>query len=115
MGDPWMGNYDPCRKLRCCATCSAHILTNDGVSQSVYCAEHQPRSFDEWAATVKPDDRVYLQPVMAWRGLSRSENLVLERDGDLLTVQIIGIPESRQQVRITQCAERDMTPRRGML
>ena len=46
------------RKLRCCATCSAHILTNDGVSQYVFCQRHQPRSFEEWAATVGPDGLV---------------------------------------------------------
>src|ERR1044071_427568 len=101
--------------LRSCSFCGAHILTNDGLSQKVYCSGHQPRSFDDWAATVKAGSTVYLQPIVAWRGLSRSANQVLVRDGDVLTVQIVGIPDSRQQVRITQCGERDLTPRRGQL
>lgn len=102
-------------RLRSCATCNAHILTNDGASRDVYCPKHQPPSCDEWEATVIPGSTVFLQPVVAWRGLSRSLNVVLARDGDVLTVQVVGIPESRQDVRITQCAARDVTPRRGML
>lgn len=104
-----MSNY-----LRSCAGCSAHLLSNDPTSQSVFCKVCRPKyvkPFGAWAAGLKKGDRVYVQPYAAWRGLSRSENVVIARDGDDITVQIIGLPESRQVVRIAHLGQRDLTPR----
>ena len=106
-----IGNY-----LRSCAGCSAHLITNDPTRQMVYCKRCAPthvKPFQEWADGLTAGDRgVYVQPYAAWRGLSHSENLVIDRDGDLLTVQIIGLPESRQQVHVNHCGQSDLTPRR---
>ncbi len=79
-----------------------------------YCARCQPARppFAEWAASLTCNSTVFLQPYAAWRGLSHSTYLVLDRDGDTLTVQMIGIPASRMQVDVAQCADHDVTPRR---
>jgi hypothetical protein len=96
--------------LRCCAACNAFLLTNDPTSQSVWCDRHKPGPFDEWAASLKAGDRVYLQPYVAWRGLSHAQYLIVDRDGDELTVQVLGIPESRMQVNVAHCGQHDLTP-----
>ena len=105
------GNY-----LRSCAHCSAHILTNDPTSQMVFCPKCRPicvKPFDEWAASLAKGSRgVYVQPYNAWRGLSHSENIVIARDGDLIAIQIIGLPESLQAVHVNHLAQYDATPRR---
>lgn len=100
--------------LRSCAGCAGHLLTNDTRSQSVFCARCRPKyvtPFAEWAAALKPGDRVYVQPYAAWRGLSRSEYVIIARDGDRLTMQVLGIPESLQ-ILIAHCGQHDLTPRR---
>jgi hypothetical protein len=86
--------------LRSCSGYSAHLLSNDPTSDKVWCKTCRPkhvRPFDAWAAGLKRGDRVYLQPYAAWRGLSHSDYVVIDREGDTLTVQVIGIPESRMQ------------------
>lgn len=101
--------------LRSCGGCSAHILCNDPSSQTVYCNKCKPKyvkPFDEWAAGLKPGDEVFVQPYAAWRRLSFSRNIVIARDGDDITVQIIGMPESRQVVNVAHLGQRDLTPRR---
>jgi hypothetical protein len=100
--------------LRSCAGCSAHILTNDGRSQDAYCPKCRPKyvkPFGEWAAALKAGDICYVQPILAWRGLTFSKNLVIGRDGDQVTVQILGMPESRQTIHIAQLADHNLTPR----
>jgi hypothetical protein len=101
--------------LRSCAGCSAHLLTNDGATQSLFCAKCKPKHvtpFEKWAANVSAGDTVYVQPYAAWRGLSHSQYLVVGRDGNTLTVQVLGITESRMKVHIADCGEHDLTPRR---
>jgi hypothetical protein len=100
--------------LRSCGGCSAFLLTNDPSSQTVWCKKCKPKyvaPFDDWAARLSKGDRVFVQPYTAWRGLSRSENVVIDRDGDNITVQIIGIPESRQVVHVTDLGQHNLTPR----
>jgi hypothetical protein len=55
---------------------------------------------------------VHVQPYAAWRGLTFSKYLVVERDGDALTIQVLGIPQSQQVVKISDIARDDLTPRR---
>lgn len=101
-------------KLRSCAGCSAHLLTNDGRSEYVWCPKCHPKHntpFEEWAAALKVGDRVYVQPYVAFRGLSRSEYLIIERDGDRLTLQVLGWPEARIETTTAQCGQHDLTPR----
>ena len=101
--------------LRSCAGCSAHLLTNDPSSQMIFCKKCRPKHvkpFDEWAAGLERGSEVFVQPYAAWRGLSRSRNIVIERDGDDVTVQILGMPQSRQVVRIAHLGQHDLTPRR---
>lgn len=101
--------------LRSCSGCSAHLLTNDGASQHLFCKTCKPKHvtpFDEWAAGLKPGDEVYVQPYAAWRGLSHSRYLVVGREGSTLTVQVLGVPESRMQVHVADCGQHDLTPRR---
>lgn len=103
------------RYLRACSRCAAHILTNDPTSSHVYCptcAAEQP-TWEEWSAAIGPGSRCYVQPAAAWRGNSRSEHTVVARDGDTVTVQIIGLPESRRLVTITSLCPHDVTPRTG--
>jgi hypothetical protein len=100
--------------LRSCSGCSAHLLTNDPTSQHVWCAKcmgKYVKPFDEWKASIAAGSRVYVQPYASWRGLSHSQYLVVERDGDQLTVQVLGIPESRMQVHINHTGQHDLTPR----
>ena len=101
--------------LRSCAGCSAHILTNDPTSQKVFCPTCKPKHvtpFESWAASVKVGDTVYVQPYAAFRGLSHSQYLVIERTGDDLTLQVLGWPESRTVTHINHCGQFDLTPRR---
>lgn len=101
--------------LRSCSGCSAHLACNDPTSQNVWCGTCKPKHvkpFDAWAAGLKPGDRVYVQPYAAWRGLSHSEYLITARDGDTLTVQVLGIPESSMTVAVHHCGQHDLTPRR---
>lgn len=108
---------------RSCYYCSAHMITYDHWTRELACnrcrqgrnpgTRHMlPKPFEEWAASLKPGDRCYVQPILAWHGLAHSANVVIERTGDQVTVQIVGLPESRQAVSIHQLGERDMTPRR---
>jgi hypothetical protein len=109
------GYIDPSNSLRSCAGCSAHILTNDTTSEMAWCAKCKPKHvkpFDEWAATVQVGSRVYLQPYASFRGLSHSEYLVTGREGDKLTVQLLGWPESSQRVNVAHAGQHDLTPRR---
>jgi hypothetical protein len=98
---------------RCCAECSESIVTNNARTSDVFCKRCAARrpSFDEWAAKLGPGDRVYVQPYVAWRGLSRSQYLVIERDGNRFVLQLIGIPESRITTDVGQLGQRDLTPR----
>lgn len=101
--------------LRSCGGCSAHVVCNDPSSQTVFCPTCKPKHvtpFDQWAAGVKAGDTVYVQPYAAFRGLSHSEYLVIERNGDDLTLQILGWPEARVTTHINHCGQRDLTPRR---
>jgi hypothetical protein len=100
---------------RGCSGCNTSVSSYDGTSENVWCATCRPKyvqPFDQWAAEIGPKSRVYVQPSVAWRGLSRSEYLVTARDGDRVTVQLIGVPESSITVHIGQCGQHDMTPRR---
>lgn len=100
--------------LRSCAGCSAHLLSNDPTSERVWCpkcARAHIQPFEEWAAGLKPGDAVYVQPYVAWRGLSRSRYLIKEREGDEVALQLIGIPESQIKTTIHQLAQHDVTPR----
>jgi hypothetical protein len=99
--------------LRACAVCSVALLVCDLSPQNAYCRKHQPQRppFAAWAAGLASGDRVYLQPYAAWRGLSHSEYLIVGRDGDTLTVQLIGVPESRMDVGVAHCADHDVTKR----
>lgn len=101
--------------LRSCAGCSAHILTNDTTSEYAWCPKCKAKHvtpFDQWAAALKVGDTVYVQPYMAWKGLSHSQYLIVERDGDELTLQILGLPESRVHTNVVHCGQYDLTPRR---
>lgn len=101
--------------LRACSGCSGFILTVDTTSEYAWCAKCYPKHvtpFDQWAAALKVGDTVYVQPYLAWRGLSHSRYLIVERAGDELTVQIIGMPESRGVVNVDHCGQHDLTPRR---
>jgi hypothetical protein len=103
--------------LRSCAGCSAHILTNDGRSEYAWCKKCRARHvkpFDEWATEIKVGDCIYVQPYAAWHGLSHSRYLVVGREGDQLTVQVLGIPESRTTVHINHTGQHDLTPRRSV-
>lgn len=97
---------------RTCAECSAWILINDAVSPDVLCKKclsKQP-SFDQWADGVKPGDSLYLQPYCAVDGLGHSPHIVIERDGEILTVQRLGYTKKQIKVSIGNCGPRDMTP-----
>ena len=97
---------------RVCAECSTWIMGNDAVSASVYCGRCRAKhpTFDEWAASVKPGDCLYLQPYCAIDGLSRSPHIVIERDGEILTVQRLGCTKTQIKVSIGNCGPRDLTP-----
>lgn len=93
-------------------------MGTDAVSQTVYCntcRRQYVTPWDEWAAGLKAGDRVYVQPCIAWHGLSRSQCLIVDRVGDDVTVQIIGLPESRVTTTVAQLAQHDVTPRKGAL
>ncbi len=99
---------------RGCSGCNTSLASYDGTSENVWCAKCQPRYVTphaEWAAALAVGSRVYLQPYAAWRGLSHSEYLVTDRDGDMLTVQLVGVPESSMRVTVAQCGQHDLTPR----
>lgn len=100
---------------RVCGGCSAWILIMEANLPTVFCQKCQAKqpSFKDWAASVKPDDLVYVQPYEAWRGMTHSRYLVTARSGDMLTVQLLGIPESSRQVHIGNCAPQDVTPWRN--
>lgn len=101
--------------LRVCGSCSAWILTVDGDTPTVLCNKCRAKQtpWEVWVAELKTGDRVFLYPYAAWRGLSRSEYLIVDRDGDELTVQVLGIPASRMTVHISCCAQQDVTPWRA--
>ncbi len=100
---------------RACSGCNTDLAVYDWTSENVWCNTCLPKHvqpFDVWAAGIAAGSRVYLQPAVAWRGLSHSEYLVTARDGDVLTVQLTGMPESSMTVDIGQCGQHDLTPRR---
>jgi hypothetical protein len=104
----------PTLYLRSCGGCAVDLLAEDPTTRTVYCKRCKPKHikpFDEWAASVQPGRLVYLKPYAAWQGLSRSQYLVVERDGDTLTVQVLGLPESRMTVNIRHTGQHDMTRR----
>ncbi len=104
-----MSNY-----LRSCAGCSAHLLSGDPSSEYVWCSKCRAKHvtpFGQWAAALKPGDLVYVQPYAAWRGLSHSQYLIVARDGDVLTVQVLGLPESRGPVHVAHVGQHNLTPR----
>jgi hypothetical protein len=103
------------RYLRSCSACAAHILTTDPTSSHVYCPDckAQRPTGEQWCAALTPGDRCYVQPTAAWHGLSRSEHVIVARDGNTVTVQIIGLPESRRPVAVTDLCPHDVTPRTG--
>jgi len=101
--------------LRSCSGCAAHLVTGDGATEMLFCKKCRPKHvtpFDEWAAGIEAGSTVYVQPYAAWRNLSHSRYLVVERNNSQLTVQVLGIPESRQVVSIYDCGQHDLTPRR---
>lgn len=104
------GSYG--NSLRVCGSCSAWLLTTDATTPTVHCSKCRSKQtpWDVWAAGLEPGKCVYLYPYAAWRGLSRSRYLIVARDGDDLTVQVLGIPDSRMTVHISTCAQQDMTP-----
>ncbi len=113
--EPARGTPGGQNTLRSCAGCSGHLIVADPTSEYVWCVTCKPlhvKPFDEWAASITVGSRVYVQPVVAWRGLSRSEYVVTARDGDTITAQVLGIPESSITVHIGQCGQHDLTPRR---
>jgi hypothetical protein len=97
--------------LRACVVCSVDLLVCDPSPQKAYCSKHEPQRppFATWAAGLVAGDRVYLQAYAAWRGLSHSKYLIVGRDGDTLTVQLIGVPQSRMDVGVAHCADHDVT------
>lgn len=98
-------------RLRLCGACSAWLLMDvDGGTPTVYCRKCQAKrpTWDQWAEALKPGDSVYLYKYAAWRGMCRSQYVITERDGRSLTVQLIGIPESRMAVDVTCCTQEDM-------
>jgi hypothetical protein len=100
--------------LRSCSGCSAHLLTNNTTSEYVWCRKCEPKyvkPWHEWVAGIAKGSEVYLQPYVAWRGLSHSRYLVTARDDDMLTVQIIGIPKSSMTVHVFHVGQYDLTPR----
>lgn len=102
--------------LRSCAGCSAHILTNDGRSEYVWCPKCRAKyvkSWDQFVADLAPGQRVYVQPAVAWRGLSHSEYVIVSVDRESKTViaQVLGMPESRQEIAIHNLGQYDLTPR----
>jgi hypothetical protein len=103
----------PGNSLRSCGGCNAHILTNDTTSPTTFCNRCKPKHvkpFDEWAAGLKAGDRVYLQPYESGI-LSHSQWLVLGRDGDVLAVQVLGMPSTRRSVHVNHTGQQDLTPR----
>jgi hypothetical protein len=101
--------------LRVCGSCSAWLLTVDADTPTVHCNKcraAQP-DWNTWAAALRPNDLVFLYPYAAWRRLSRSRYLIVARDGDQLTVQVLGIPDSRMTVHISTCTQQDVTPWRA--
>lgn len=101
--------------LRSCAGCSAALLTNDGRSERVWCGPCRARyvkPFDEWNAGLKVGDRVYVQPSATIPNFSRSEHIIIERDGDRLVLQPLGWPGKRVETTVQQCGQHDLTPRR---
>lgn len=101
--------------LRVCGSCSAWLLTGDADTPTVHCNKCRAKQtpWDVWAAALKANDLVFLYPYAAWRGLSRSQYVIVDRDGDTLTVQVLGIPDSRKTVHISDCAQQDVTPWRA--
>jgi hypothetical protein len=99
--------------LRCCSRCNAFLATADNANTDTYCKRCKPKCitpFAQWAAALKPGDRVYVQPYATRRGLSRSQYVVVDREGDQLTVQPIGMPEFRMTVHVNHCGQHDLTP-----
>jgi hypothetical protein len=99
--------------LRSCSACAAHIVTGDAYSEQTYCKKCRPKyvkPFNEWAAGVVAGSMVYMQPVTA--GVhARSQWLVCERDGDLVTVCVLGMPETTKRVHIGELGQHDMSRR----
>lgn len=100
--------------LRSCAGCAAHILVAaDTTSQMTFCAKcrsKRVRPHNDWVAALKAGDHVYVQPTIAWRGMSRSKYLIVARDGDQVTIQLIGSPQSRRTTTTAQLGQHDLTP-----
>lgn len=99
---------------RGCSGCNTSLARYDGSSEYVWCSKCRVthvETFEQWAASIRPGSRVFLQPSIAGRLRSRSQWLVTARDGDTLTVQLIGLPESSTTVHIGQAGQHDMTPR----
>lgn len=98
--------------LRGCARCAAFITTNDPTSDKVYCRTclNLMPTRSQWEASLHPGNHVYLHPGFAWHGMSHSEHTVIARDGDQVTVQIVGLPESRRTVHVAHLAWCDVTP-----
>lgn len=99
---------------RTCGHCAGLFLCNDPTSCVWYCNRCRRKvlkPFDEWAANLNTGDRVYVQPYLAWHGLSRSQYFVVAQDGDMLTVQIPGLPDSRQTLNVAHLCQHDATPR----
>lgn len=94
--------------LRSCAGCSAHILVNDGKSDKVWCKTCRPKyvtPFDTWAAGLKIGDSVYVQPYIAPAHLGRSQWLIRTRDGDNVTLSLLGVPDRTIETTIGQLAQ----------
>lgn len=98
--------------LRSCSNCAAHIVTSNGTGEYVRCRKCQAKepTFNEWASAVKAGSLVYIQPYL-YESLSRSKWVVLDRVGDEVTIQVLGLPNKTIRTTISQLAKEDLTPR----
>lgn len=82
----------------------------DGETPAVFCGKCRAKQtpWQEWADSLKAGDLVYLYRYAAWKGLCRSQYLISDRAGQDLTVQVLGIPESRMTVDVTCCTQTDL-------
>lgn len=103
--------------LRGCAGCNGWIIADYPGPMNVRCrsCEGKRQPFAEWFAALAAGSMVYLQPYVAWRGRSSSQYVVRERDGDRLTVQLLGVAESLMSVHVCDVARDDVSrlPLRG--
>ena len=93
--------------LRSCARCRAHILVSHGGGEYAYCPRCLAKlpSRDDWEAELVAGARVYVHSYVADPPWNRSEWVVLSRDGDELTLQVLGMPERRISTSIAHVGD----------